>query len=125
MLFRSELGRSGVQVELGLAEDLGDLPPDVGFSAYRIVQQALTNTLQHGGARVSAKVDVRRGDGALLIDVEDDGLGAAAATDPSRRGQGLIGMRERVALFGGELRAGPRPEGGFAVHARIQLEVRG
>jgi signal transduction histidine kinase len=72
----------------------------VGFSVYRIVQQALTNTLAHGG------------------------LGAKAAKDDAHRGRGLIGMRERVALFGGELKAGPRPEGGFAVHASIPLEGR-
>ncbi len=118
-----ELGRSGVPVELSLAGSLDDLPPDVGFSAYRIVQQALTNTLSHGGPGVSARVDVRRENGSLLIDVEDDGLGAKAVSDPARGGRGLIGMRERVALFGGELKAGPRPEGGFAVRARIPLET--
>ncbi|HZD17630.1 MAG TPA: sensor histidine kinase [Actinomycetota bacterium] len=118
-----ELGRSGVPVQLSLATSLDDLPPDVGLSAYRIVQQALTNTLTHGGPGVTARVDVRREDRSLLIDVVDDGLGASVAPDPSRRGRGLIGMRERVALFGGELEAGPRPEGGFAVHARIPLEV--
>ena len=120
-----EMGRSGVAVELSLEGALDELPPDVGFSAYRIVQQALTNTLAHGGPGVSARVDVRREDGALRIDVVDDGLGAKAAKDDAHRGRGLIGMRERVALFGGELKAGPRPEGGFAVHARIPLEVRG
>jgi signal transduction histidine kinase len=118
-----EVGRSGLPVELTLADGLGDLPPDVGFAAYRIVQQALTNTLMHGGPGASARVDVRREDRTLLIDVVDDGLGAKAASDVSHRGRGLIGMRERVALFGGELKAGPRPEGGFAVHARIPLEV--
>jgi signal transduction histidine kinase len=118
-----ELRRSGVPVELSVAGPLEDLPADVGFSAYRIVQQALTNTLTHGGPGVSARVDVRRENGSLLIDVVDDGLGATATSDPSRRGRGLIGMRERVALFGGELRAGPRTEGGFGVHARIPLEA--
>jgi signal transduction histidine kinase len=119
-----EFGRSRVPVELSLEGTLDDLPTDVGLSAYRIVQQALTNTLSHGGPGVSARVHVRREDGSLFIDVVDDGLGAAAVSDPSRGGHGLIGMRERVALFGGELKAGPRPEGGFAVHARIPLEVR-
>jgi signal transduction histidine kinase len=118
-----ELERSGVPVELSLGGSLDGLPTDVGLAAYRIVQQALTNTLTHGGEGVSARVDVRREAGALLIDVVDDGLGAKAVSDPSRRGHGLIGMRERVALFGGELKAGPHPDGGFAVHARIPLEV--
>ena len=60
---------------------------------------------------------------AAVIDVVDDGPAAAAAPDPTRSGRGLIGMRERAMLFGGDLVAGPRPEGGFAVHARIPLGV--
>ena len=119
-----EVRRSGVPVELSLAGSLDDLPTDVGLSVYRIVQQALTNTLSHGGPGASARVDVRRENGSLLIDVVDDGLGAEAARDGAHRGRGLIGMRERVAVFGGELKAGPRAEGGFAVHARIPLEVQ-
>ncbi len=65
-----------------------------------------------------------RGPDAITIDVVDDGRGVASADAPSG-GHGLVGMRERVALFGGELRAHPRPEGGFAVHARLPLVERG
>ncbi|MGZ8566678.1 MAG: sensor histidine kinase [Actinomycetota bacterium] len=117
----NELGRAGLPVGLTIAGAMDDLPDDVGLSAYRIVQQALTNTLSHGGSGVTAQIDVRRVDGDLLIEVVDDGRAAPAPPGPARRGQGLIGMRERVALFGGELSAGPRPEGGFAVRARIPL----
>jgi len=120
-----ELGRSGVPVDLSVTGSLGDLPGDIGLSVYRIVQQALTNTLSHGGAGVTARVDVRRANGDLLIDVVDDGHSTPPAGQPVRRGRGLIGMRERVALFGGDLLAGPRPEGGFGVHARIPIEAEG
>jgi signal transduction histidine kinase len=120
-----ELGLSGVPVELSITGSLDDLPGDIGLSAYRIVQQALTNTLSHGGAGVSARVDVRRANGDLLIDVVDDGRSTPPAGEPVRQGRGLIGMRERVALFGGDLLVGPGPEGGFGVHARIPIEAGG
>ena len=120
-----ELGRSGVPVDLSVTGSLDDLPGDIGLSAYRIVQQALTNTLSHGGAGVTARVHVRPANGDLLIDVIDDGHLTPPAGEPVRRGRGLIGMRERVALFGGDLLAGPRPEGGFGVHARIPIEAGG
>jgi signal transduction histidine kinase len=111
-------------VALSVAGPLDDLPPDVGLSAYRVVQQALTNTLSHGGAGAAAEVIVRKAGGDLLIDVLDDGRGQPPANGaPMRQGRGLIGMRERVTLFGGDLVAGPRSEGGFAVHARIPIEA--
>lgn len=119
-----EVERAGLPVELTVAGAIDDLPEDIGLSAYRIVQQALTNTLTHGGPEATAHVAVRRTDGELRIDVVDDGLGATAAADPARQGRGLIGMRERVALFGGELQAGPRAEGGFEVRARIPTPTR-
>ncbi len=118
-----ELERAGVPVELAIAGAMDDLPDDVGLSAYRIVQQALTNTLAHGGSGVTARIDVRRVDDDLLIEVVDDGRGSSTPPEPARRGRGLIGMRERAALFGGDLSAGPRPEGGFAVRARIPVSV--
>jgi signal transduction histidine kinase len=117
-----ELGSAGVPVDLSVSGALDDVPSDVGLSAYRIVQQALTNTLSHGGRGVTARVDVRRLEGELVIDVVDDGRGGAAP-DPERRGRGVLGMRERAALFGGDVEAGPRAEGGYAVHARIPLRA--
>jgi signal transduction histidine kinase len=105
---------AGLAVELS-AEPMS-LPPSVDLSAYRIVQEALTNTLKHARA-TTARVDVRRLNGALEIDVVDDGQGAETVTP----GHGIIGMRERAALFGGDLTAGPAPGGGFAVRARIPV----
>jgi signal transduction histidine kinase len=87
----------------------------VDATAYRIVQEALTNTLRHARAR-RAEVVFRREDGELEVAVTDDGR-AAAATEPS--GSGLAGMRERVRLVGGTVEAGPLPEGGFGVRARL------
>jgi signal transduction histidine kinase len=111
---------AGLEVELAVEGDCDGLPAAVELSAYRIVQEALTNALKHAvGAH--ARVCVRREPGALTIDVDDDGA-APVAGAPAGAGRGLIGMRERVALFGGELRAGPRAEGGFAVQARLPLD---
>jgi signal transduction histidine kinase len=94
----------------------------VGVSAYRIVQEALTNVLKHAGP---ARADVTVGctGGAVLIEVTDDGAGAPPGGTQAG-GQGLAGMHERVAVFGGELQAGPRPGGGFAVRARLPLGDR-
>lgn len=93
------------------------LPPGLDVSAYRIVQEALTNAMRHARA-TSVEVVVRYSREAVEISVTDDGVGSAAHTDDAI-GHGLVGMRERVALFGGELEAGPRAEGGFAVRARL------
>jgi signal transduction histidine kinase len=94
------------------------LPPGVDLSAYRIVQEALTNTLKHAG-EAQAEVVVRYERAALELTVVDNGLGPPATVNGS--GHGLIGMRERVALYGGELEAGTRNGGGYAVRARLPL----
>lgn len=110
---------AGLPVEVEIDGTLDSLPPALDLSAYRIVQEALTNTLKHArGAQ--AQVRIRRHPDAMTIDVVDDGAPHDAGDD-SGAGHGLIGMRERTALFGGELEAAPRPEGGFAVHARLPL----
>jgi signal transduction histidine kinase len=108
---------AGVPVELEVDGDYGTLPPAVELSAYRIVQEALTNVLKHA-KRAHAEVRVRRDGDVLTVEVLDDGAGTSAA---GTGGHGLVGMRERVALFGGELHAGPRSEGGFAVHATLPV----
>jgi signal transduction histidine kinase len=105
---------AGLAVEL--SADPPALPPSVDLTAYRIVQEALTNTLKHAHA-TTARVGIRQHGGALEIVVIDDGQGAEEVTP----GHGIIGMRERAAQFGGELTAGPEP-GGFAVRARIPVE---
>jgi len=109
---------TGLSVELTVQGDPRDLPPSVDLSAYRIVQEALTNTIKHAQAS-KANVVVRYGSEALELEVADDGQGAV---DGAKRGHGIIGMRERAALFGGELEAGSSPTGGFSVHSRIPLE---
>ena len=96
-----------------------EVPAGVGLSAYRIVQEALTNTLKHADAR-QARVAVRYRDNGLEVEVRDDGRGETNG-DGDGDGHGLLGMRERALLLGGELEAGPAPEGGFAVTARFPL----
>jgi len=109
---------AGLTVDLVVDGDHGALPAAVDVSAYRIVQEALTNVLKHAGP-AHAEVAVGCADGAVTIEVTDDGPGVTAAAGSG--GQGLTGMRERVSIFGGELRAGPRPGGGYAVRARLPL----
>lgn len=94
------------------------LPPEIDRAAYRIVQEALTNVARHAG-QATATVQLEYRPDGLVIQVDDDG--PTAATSPAAPGVGLIGMRERVTALGGELRAGPRPAGGFSVRAEIPL----
>jgi signal transduction histidine kinase len=111
---------AGLPVRLSINGDHAALPTAVGMSAYRIVQEALTNVLKHAGP-AQAEVTVGCADGAVMIEVTDDGAGSADEASALATGQGLVGMRERAAIFGGELVAGPRPGGGFAVTARLPL----
>jgi signal transduction histidine kinase len=116
----AQVREAGLAISVRREGEAVTLPPAVDLSAYRIVQEALTNVLKHADA-ASATVTVDfRADG-LHLTVEDDGK---AAHFPSGGGQGLIGMRERVTLFGGELTAGPRAEGGFSVRARLPVPVQ-
>lgn len=110
---------SGPEVRLRIEGAARPLPPALELSAYRIVQQALTNSLTHAGA-AHVQVELRYAPDWLEIDVVDDGPGDGAAT--AGNGYGLIGMRERAALFGGTFTAGPRPAGGFGVHARLPAD---
>ncbi len=113
---------SGLTVELVTEGTPTPLPADVDRSAYRIVQEALTNTLKHAGP-VRARVTVRYAGGELELEIADDGApgrvqnGAPAAGG----GHGLVGMRERVGLYGGDLHADHRPEGGFVVRASLPI----
>jgi signal transduction histidine kinase len=110
---------TGLEVELTIGGSPRELPPGLDLSAYRIVQEALTNTLKHADA-TRATVLVRYEDGMLDVEVVDDGRGATV--DGTERGQGIIGMRQRVALVGGELTVGPSANGGLRIRARIPLE---
>jgi signal transduction histidine kinase len=108
---------TGLHVDLRVEGDRVALPAGVDLSAYRIVQEALTNTLKHAGpARV--QVHVRQETGALAVEVVDDGQGVVTH---ERGGHGLVGMRERVAMFGGELFAGCGSDGGFVVRATLPV----
>jgi signal transduction histidine kinase len=107
---------AGLAVELTVDRGPEPLPPSVDLSAYRIVQEALTNTLKHAHA-TTARVEVRQTGGTLELDIVDDGQGAETLTP----GNGIIGMREHAALFGGHLSAAQASNGGFAVRARIPV----
>jgi signal transduction histidine kinase len=108
---------AGLPVEATIEGEPRSLPPGVDLSAYRIVQEALTNTLRHAGAS-RAGVRLRYAADAIEIEVVDDGRGADPSADTGA-GHGLIGMRERVQLFGGDLETGSAPDGGFHVRARL------
>jgi signal transduction histidine kinase len=118
----AQVRASGVPVEVEVVGKRRELPPGVDLSAYRIVQEALTNVLKHSD-QASARVTLDYGDAALAVIVEDDGTPRANGT--SAPGHGLIGIRERVSVVGGEVEAGPRAGGGFEVRARLpySLEV--
>jgi signal transduction histidine kinase len=98
------------------------VPAGVQLTVYRLVQEALTNTLKHGGSGARATVRLRFPPGEVLVDIDDDGAGAAAPVTASA-GNGLVGMRERVHAYGGDVRAGPRTPGGWTVSARLRLDA--
>ena len=110
---------AGLPVELVVEGDPVQLPPGVDLSAYRIVQEALTNALKHAGP-ARARVTVSYTDDGVALEIVDDGLGESGRTGS---GHGLVGMRERVAVFGGKLEAGARREGGWALRARFPLDA--
>jgi signal transduction histidine kinase len=112
------MGRSGLAVDVQVDGEPGEVSPGVDVSAYRIIQEALTNVLKHADA-TRATVRVAHGDEGIEIAVTDDGTGRAAANDSTGSGHGLTGMRERVGLYGGSLEAGPTPGGGWGVVARL------
>ena len=110
---------AGLPVNLVIDGDLAALPATVDVSVYRIVQEALTNILKHAGP-ARADVTIGCGQDAVIIEVTDDGTAKSGHGAPVN-GHGLAGMRERAAVFGGELAVGPRPGGGYAVRARLPL----
>ena len=111
--------QAGVHVTLEVAEDLGDVPAYVDVSAYRIVQEAITNVVRHAQAPTARVVVAREGD-ELTLEIADDGRGATAGA--SEEGHGIAGMRERVAALSGTFSAGPVAGGGFKVAARLPLK---
>ena len=116
-----QLREAGMAVDLRIEGEMEALTPGVDLAAYRIVQEALTNALRHGG-HADARVTVRYHPNGVELEIDDDGAGVPAAGNSANgSGHGLIGMRERAALYGGRFDAGPRPEGGFAVRATLPL----
>jgi signal transduction histidine kinase len=118
----AEVSKAGLAVKLRVNGTRPPLPAGVDLSAYRIVQEALTNVVKHAGpARAQVVVGYRDQD--ITVEVIDDGRGAVPPASDGRvgTGHGLIGMRERVQAFGGDLQVGPRPDGGFRVVARLPL----
>lgn len=115
----SQVANAGIAVHVESNGGLEALPPGVDLSAYRIVQESLTNVVKHSGAK-EADVRVRCEGGAVEITVEDAGHGVGA--DQQASGHGLIGMQERVKLYGGRFEAGARNGGGFRVHASLPYE---
>ena len=112
-----QLRQTGMSISL--TEDVrSELPVRVDLFAYRIVQEALTNVLKHGGVDATVQVRLEEAGGVLDIDVTD--TGTVAGTLPGS-GQGIVGMRERANLLGGTFEAGPQPDGGFRVHARLPI----
>ena len=111
---------AGLPVEITIEGDQVPLPRSLDQSAYRIIQEALTNALRHAGDTI-AHVAVRYRTDRLELEVANDNHGNRPPSDHAGGGRGLIGIQERVALFGGELEAGPRAGGGFVVRCRLPL----
>jgi signal transduction histidine kinase len=110
---------AGLPVDLRIDGEPTHLPRGVDLSAYRIVQEALTNALKHAGP-ARARVTVTYAEDRLGLEIADDGAGG---TNAHEQGHGLLGMRERVALHGGSLRSGAQPGGGYAVSVRLPLDA--
>ena len=113
---------AGLPVELEVHGEPRELPQALDVSAYRVLQEGLSNVLRHAG-RVPTAVSLRHDPAALVVQVEDSGPSRPAPVpSDGPGGHGLLGIRERVALFGGAVEAGPRPEGGFRLSARFPLQ---
>jgi signal transduction histidine kinase len=115
---------AGLPVDLHVGELPPALPPGLDLAAFRVVQEALTNVLKHAGKpATSVGVDYR--DGSLLLEVADSGrpMPAVGPVAVPGCGRGLVGLRERASVYGGEVDAGPRPGGGWLLRARIPVEA--
>jgi signal transduction histidine kinase len=113
----------GLPVELAVEGEARPLPPGVELTIYRVVQEALTNALKHA-APTTAQVRLHYDDQSVRVSVRDAGpTGGSGGADASRVGHGLIGMRERVGLYGGSVETAGTPGGGFTITARLPLEA--
>ena len=109
---------SGLAVDLRVEGEPVPLPPGVDLTAYRLVQEGLTNARKHSNAS-HTEVRLRYEVDGIEVEVCDDGKGTAAVNEG---GQGLVGMRERVSIYGGKFEAGPRAEGGYRLRARLPVQ---
>ena len=116
----NQMRLTGLSISVKIEGKEKPLPPGVDLSAYRIVQEALTNTLKHAGP-VNANVTIRYLSDAVELEIKDNGNTIISEANQEGKGRGLIGMRERVSLHGGEFQAGRLPEGGFIVKAKLPL----
>jgi signal transduction histidine kinase len=114
-----DMRRSGLHVDLTSDVDDSHLPDTAQTTAYRLVQESLTNVLRHAGRGARATVSLRSEPTALTITVDDDGAGTPSLLSSAGTGHGHVGMRERIAVFGGTLQTGPRPGGGYRVLATL------
>ncbi len=117
----AESSAAGVPTTLSVDGEPRELAPGTELTVFRIVQEALTNVRKHAGDAATASVRIAYEPRAVVVEVIDDGHGAATALRGVGTGHGLIGMRERVEIYDGELTAGPLPGGGFRVHARLPV----
>jgi signal transduction histidine kinase len=111
---------AGLPVELRIEGEPVQLPAGLDLTAYRLVQEGLTNAMKHAHAE-RTQVVVRYGDNDIEVTVSDDGRGTLGGDGAASGGHGLVGMRERVSVYGGELEAGPRPGGGYRLRARLPV----
>lgn len=116
-----KFGGAGLPVSVTTTGDPRELPPGLGATAYRLVQEGLTNTLRHARSPRQAEVSIDYGVDHITVVVRDDGQPQADRTGEPRRGNGLMGMQERVALYQGSLVATRQPDGGFQLLARLPL----
>jgi len=118
------LTAAGLPIDLRVGELPQELSPGLDLAVFRVIQEALTNVIKHAG-KPSTTVSLTSGDGELVVEVADTGrpILAAAPAVPAGAGRGLIGLRERIALYGGVLDAGPRSGGGWIVRARFPLDA--
>jgi len=116
---------SGVPTELIVEGERPTRAVGAEMTAYRIVQEALTNVIKQAGRPVRAAVRVTYAPEQIRVEITDDGRGSTTGVPDSSQGHGIIGMRERVDLFDGSLHAGPRPGGGFRISATIPLDAAG
>ncbi len=115
-----ELQATGLDIDLAVEGDPGTVPADVDLTVYRVVQESLTNVVKHAGP-VPTRIRVHRTAGAIEVEVTNDAPAEPRAAVETAGGRGLEGMRERVAIIGGTVEAGPRPDGGWRVWVRLPI----